>query len=135
GRARPALKALCGARRVLGLEFLVHAGYAGSELADQLRRLGYEPDDVLGPLPGKAKVYAENVRADAEAALKRLLVREALDYGLACAETAFVAVRTEAGQPVAGTVAVANALPAGWSPQFGGAIARGGGQFLACKMM
>jgi Ca-activated chloride channel homolog len=132
GPARPALKALFGARRVLGLEFLVHAGYAGSELADQLRHLGYEPDDVLGPVPSKAKVYAENVLADAEAALKRLLVREALDYGLASSETAFVAVRSEPGKPVDETVVVANALPAGWSGAFLGAPAAG--SMLLCKM-
>ena len=51
-------------------------------------------------------------------ALKGLLARESLAYGLACAETGFVAVRTEAGQRVEGTVAVANALPAGWSDAF-----------------
>ena len=44
-------------------------------------------------------------------------MREALDYGLASAETAFVAVRSEAGKVVEGRVAVANALPAGWSDE------------------
>jgi Ca-activated chloride channel family protein len=78
-------------------------------------------------------VYAENARDEAATALKRLLVREALRYGLASAETAFVAVRQENGSPVAGTVYVANALPAGWSEQFAGA--RGafiGGAALYC---
>ena len=60
-------------------------------------------------------------------------MREALDYGLACSETAFVMVRQEAGKPIEGTVAVANALPSGWSAAFdtgryrgaaGGAVAR-----------
>jgi Ca-activated chloride channel family protein len=115
----PALKPLFGARRVLGLEFLIHSGHQGKELRDALARLGYDADQVLGsgksPTP---KVYAENVRADAETALRDLLAREALDYGLASSETAFVAVRTEAGKPVEGTVAVANALPAGWSEEF-----------------
>ena len=46
-----------------------------------------------------------------------LLVEEALDYGLICSETAFVAERKEAGRRVAGTVMVANALPAGWSAE------------------
>ena len=45
-------------------------------------------------------------------------MREALGYGLASSETAFVAVRTEAGRVVEGRVAVANALPAGWSEDF-----------------
>jgi Ca-activated chloride channel family protein len=131
GQARPALKALFGARRVLGLEFLTHAGYSGQELADQLRRLGYDPDEVLaGVAGGKKKVYAENAREEAQTALRRLLVCEALEYGLASSETAFVAVRNQPGKPVEETVAVANALPAGWSERFltGGF----GGATLAC---
>ena len=47
-----------------------------------------------------------------------MLVKEALDYGIACSETAFVAVRTEVGKPVEASVAVANALPAEWSDEF-----------------
>lgn len=117
--ARPALKALFGAGRVLGLEFLIHSGFAGAELEEQLRRLGYDPAQVLADRSAQpAKVYAENVHADAHQLLRDLLVREALYYGLASAETAFVATRTEAGQPVAGTVFVANALPSGWSASF-----------------
>jgi Ca-activated chloride channel family protein len=133
GRARPALKALFGARRVLGLEFVIHSGYSGEELADQVRRLGYDPDEALaGVSGGKKKVYAENAREEADKALRRLLVREALDYGLASSETAFVAVRKEAGKPVEGTVVVANALPAGWSDRF---LSGGyGGIALACAM-
>jgi Ca-activated chloride channel family protein len=128
---RPALKAMFGARRVLGLEFLIASGYAGQELADQLARLGYDPGEVLADQPAKKKkVYAENVRADAGRALRRLLVRESLAYGLASSETAFVAVRTEGGKPVQGTVAVANALPAGWSERFVGGPAGAG--LLAC---
>lgn len=120
----PAIKALFGARRVLGLEFLIHSGHAGEELQEQLGRLGYDPKEVLAGRPGvPPKVYAENVRADAETALRELLVREALQYGLACSETAFIAVRTEAGRPVEGSVVVANALPVGWSENF---LSRGG---------
>lgn len=112
-----AIKALFGARRVLGLEYLMQADYAEQELRAQLARLGYDPAEWLAT-PGEPKVYAENVRADARHALRALLVREALDYGLASSETAFVATRTEAGQVVAESVAVANALPAGWSDNF-----------------
>ena len=116
---RPALKALFGARRIFGLEFLVHSGYSGRELRDQLERLGYDPAEVWPDQSAKpSKVYAENVRADAEDALRGLLVREALRYGLASSETGFVAVRTEAGERVEDTVVVANALPAGWSDEF-----------------
>jgi Ca-activated chloride channel homolog len=129
----PALRALFGARRVLGLEFLISSGHAGDELAEELRRLGYDSKTVLAPKPsGRAKVYAENVRDDATAALRGLLVSEALLYGLACSETAFVAVRKEKGQPVEGTVAVANALPAGWSDKF---VSAPGGAVYASAMM
>jgi Ca-activated chloride channel family protein len=114
-----ALKALFGARRILGLEFLIHSGYAGKDFSAQLERLGYDPEKVLAEQSGKPpKIYAENVRADTMAALRELLIKEALDYGLACSETAFVAVRQEAGKPVEASVAVTNALPAGWSDSF-----------------
>src|SRR5262249_37536704 len=107
-----AIKALFGARRVLGLEYLINSNYTGDELSEQLTRLGYDPGQALAP---KSRVYAENARVEAVKALRSLLVREALDYGLACSETAFVAVRKEAGRLIEGRVAVANALPAGWS--------------------
>jgi Ca-activated chloride channel family protein len=101
------------------LEFLIHSGYAGKDLAAQLERLGYDPEKIFADQPEKPpKIYAENVRADAMAALRALLVKEALDYGLACSETAFVAVRQEASKPVETSVAIGNALPAGWSESF-----------------
>jgi Ca-activated chloride channel family protein len=115
---RAALKALFGARRVLGLEYLINSGYSMDELGEQLGRLQYDADKVLGEEIVPSKVYAENVREDAQRALRSLLVREALEYGLASAETAFVAVRTEAGQPIEGTIPVASALPVGWSDSF-----------------
>jgi len=114
-----ALKALFGARRILALEYLMNSMYAMDQLHDQLARLGYDPDELLaGETAKPSKVYAENVREEVRKALRGLLVNEALDYGLPSAETAFVAVRTEKGKPVEGTVPVANALPAGWSDAF-----------------
>jgi Ca-activated chloride channel family protein len=115
---RPALKALFGARRVLGLEYLINSGYTIDELREQLEHLQYDSGEIVGQAGAPSKVYAENVREEARKALRSLLVREALEYGLLSAETAFVAVRTEAGQPVEGTVPVASALPAGWSDSF-----------------
>jgi Ca-activated chloride channel family protein len=125
--ARPALKALFGARRVRALEGLMHAGYRDEEVQDQLRRLGIDPAGAAG------KAYAENARAGVRSALQKLLVREALDYGLASAATAFVAVRTEPGKPVDETVVVANALPAGWSERFIGGAGGYGGAAMALK--
>jgi Ca-activated chloride channel family protein len=119
GDERPAIRALFGARRIRGLEYLMHSGATGDELKVELQHLGYVPAQVLaGSAKKPAKVYAENVREDIVSALRGLLVEEAINYGLASAETAFVAVRTEAGKPVEATVAVANALPAGWSGAF-----------------
>lgn len=129
GPGYPALKSLFGARRLLGLERLLieheHDAVlppmkAREELAGRLRALGYDPEPVLGP---PARWGMEPVRNP----LRSLLVREALGYGLACQETAFIAQRWEAGKRVEGTVAVANGLPQGWSEDF-----LGGGGVLYC---
>lgn len=112
----PGIKALFGARRIMDLEFLVSSAYRLEDVEDRLRRLGYDPDRVFTRSRGP-KVYAENARADVEKALRGLLVREALDYGLACSETAFVAVRREAGKLVEVVLPVANARPAGWAEE------------------
>jgi Ca-activated chloride channel family protein len=113
------LKALFGARRVLALEHLLHADHAGKELADQLARLGYDSNVLADDTTTTGRrLYAENRREVTTDALRALLVHEALAFGLASSETAFLAERTEAGKPVEGTVHVANALPAGWSDDF-----------------
>jgi Ca-activated chloride channel family protein len=113
---RPALKALFGARRLLTLEWLLTSG---SDPAEEFTRLGYDPEQVLAGQPGTpAKLYPENALRDRQAAIRHLLVKEALDYGLACSETAFIAQRTEAGKRIEGSVAVSSALSSGWSEQF-----------------
>jgi Ca-activated chloride channel family protein len=112
----PALKALFGAQRIVGLEYLMNAGLQGDALTDQLARLGYDPRQVT--VDGTSAVYAENAARAARDALRPLLVSESLSYGLVCAETAFVGSRTEQGQPVQARVVVGNALPAGWSDAF-----------------
>ncbi len=115
----PGLKALFGADRVRRLEYLTTGGQSGDELLAALQRIGYDAGDAAG------LVYGENARAAGAEAAKRLLVREALRFGLPSAETAFVAVRSEAGRPVGETLVVANALPAGWSGiTRGGSVAR-----------
>lgn len=120
------LRALFGARRLLGLEYLMQAGLPAAQVAEQLTRLGYEAAALLGAQTEQAApVYAETSRTQMTTALRDLLIKEALRYGLASAETAFVATRTEAGQRIEGQVMVANALPAGWSEQFvTGALAK-----------
>ena len=112
----PGIKALFGARRILDLEFLVSSAYCLEDVEERLRRLGYDPERVCARSRGP-KVYAENARAEAQRALRGLLVSEALDYGLACSETAFIAVRREPGKLVEAVLPVANALPAGWAEE------------------
>ena len=80
--------------------------------------MGYDPYTDLKAQASGSSVYAENVQKDTQSGMRGLLAREALRYGLACSETAFIAVRTEAGKQVEGTAIVANALPSGWSEDF-----------------
>lgn len=124
GQDMAAIKGLFGARQVNGLEYLMTAGYSQATLRSELERLGYDLDTERSDTA--AAVYAENALRDGEKLVKRLLIRASLDYGVPSSATAFVAVRTEKGERVAGTVAVANALPAGWSDDFlsSGPVAR-----------
>jgi Ca-activated chloride channel homolog len=110
-----ALRALFGARRVLALEHLAGASYDLETVAGRLRDMGYDP---AARTSHGSKLYAENRRADAYEAVRKLLVSESLYFGIASSATAFVAVRREAGKPVQGTVLVGNALPSGWSDHF-----------------
>lgn len=50
--------------------------------------------------------------------IREQIVAESLSFGLACSETAFIAVREEAGKLVQRGAIVPNALPAGWSDEF-----------------
>jgi Ca-activated chloride channel family protein len=111
--SRPVIRPLFGARRILGLEQLIHSG--SHDVNERLRCLGYDPQNVLAK--GTQKVYAENARNELQTALSGLLVEESLLYGLASAETAFVAVRSEPGKPVESAVVVGSAFPAGWSEE------------------
>ena len=126
-----AIKALFGARKLSALEFLAHANWDPKELASQLERLDYSASEIL-PVTGKKKLYAENARQDALAALRRSLVKESLRFQLPCSETAFVAVRQEKGKKVVGGVIIANALPVGWSVDF---LAAPHGLFTAVSPM
>jgi Ca-activated chloride channel family protein len=120
------LKPLFGVRRVNGLEYLMDARYEPEALREELARLGYDPDAELSGSGRGGQVYAENVREQAREMLRPLLVRESLDFGLQCAETAFIAVRSEAGERIEEVAVVANALPSGWDDHFlsGGAMLR-----------
>lgn len=125
----PALKALFGADRVRRLEYVMTANYAGGELLSALARLGY---DAAGTFE---KVYAENATDASTKLVRELLVRESLDAGVPCAETAFVAVRREAGARVSETHVVANALPHGWAEGFANNAPAYGAGMVMCRLM
>ena len=101
----PGIPALFAADRLRRLEYLMNAGLGRIALQTELERLGYEAAGV-----------------ESSEAVKPILVRESLASGLPCSETAFVAVRTEAGQRVGETLVVANAMPSGWPDAIAGAL-------------
>jgi Ca-activated chloride channel family protein len=126
------LKALFGAQRVRRLEYLAASGTTGDALLAELHQMGFD----VPAEPGESKVYPENAHRAATAVIRKLLVREAMASGLASSETAFVAVRSEAGQVIGGTAVVANALPAGWSGRFvGGTLGSAYAAVDSCLMM
>ena len=112
-----ALRALFGAWKVLGLESLVGAGWPDEEARARLAALGYDPS-VLPAAGGRRAVYHENAVKDLQAVVENLLLKEALEYGLLCSVTGFVAVRKEKGEPVEESVVVSSALPSGWPDSF-----------------
>ncbi|HEX3150636.1 MAG TPA: VIT and VWA domain-containing protein [Gemmataceae bacterium] len=116
----PGLKPLFGAERIRRLEYLMESFVNGDALQTELDRLGYTVKSEA-----ESKVYAENTHRAGAEVVREILVRESLDFGLASAATAFVAVRTESGQRVSETLVVANALPDGWSTLSGGVGGRG----------
>jgi Ca-activated chloride channel family protein len=101
--------ALVGARRLQQLEALKGARYTPEELRERVERLGMTPAEA--GTETKA-LYPENQSADET--LANLICAESLRSGIASTETAFVAVRTEAGKSVERTIIVANATPEGW---------------------
>ncbi len=115
-QAAGSLRAVYGAYRLTGLEFLLHATCTSGELKDQLIRLGFPAHSL--PDPGEATLYPENQGLSLRRALQELLVAESLRTGIICSETSFIARRQEAGRRVECTVAVGNALPYGWSDYF-----------------
>ena len=101
--------ALVGARRLQQLEALKGARYTSAEIKKRVEELGMTPAET-GKETGT--LYPENQPADET--LAGLICRESLRSGIASTETAFVAVRTEAGKSVERTIIVANATPEGW---------------------
>lgn len=97
--------ALVGARRLQQLEALKGAQYTQEEFRKRIEELGATPAEG-------GTLYPENQPADE--ILAGLICKDSLRSGIASTETAFVAVRTEAGKLVERTIIVANATPEGW---------------------
>jgi Ca-activated chloride channel family protein len=98
-----------GARRLQQLEALKGARYTPEALKKRVDELGVTSEEA-GKETGT--LYPENQPADET--LAKLICRESLRSGIASTETAFVAVRTEAGKSVERTIIVANATSEGW---------------------
>jgi Ca-activated chloride channel family protein len=111
------LKPLYGARKLLGLEFLIHARYSGKDLRRELVALGYDPEVALKSNE-KPSLYPENNDVNEVEALRNFIVKESLNYGLPSSETALIAVYHKAGKRVEATALVPNALPSGWDESF-----------------
>jgi len=102
------LKVIFGAGRLRTLEYLMNAGYPDVELVRHLEVAGYATLSPENPL------YPENRRQALHDALERLLISESLRYGIPSTLTAFVGISDKEGTVPPVTVAVPNALPAGW---------------------
>ncbi|BAI61654.1 conserved hypothetical protein [Methanocella paludicola SANAE] len=111
----PEVKPLFGAKKLLGLEYLIHSRYTGTALRSELETLGYDPEKVFDRPP---KLYPENSQVNEIEALRDFIVKESLGYGLPSSETALIAVYHRAGKRVEATALVPNALPEGWDQSF-----------------
>ncbi|HMK48226.1 MAG TPA: hypothetical protein VK436_16505, partial [Methanocella sp.] len=111
-----AIKALTGARKILGLEFLIHSRLSGDDLRAELKSIGYDPMEIFNGR--QSKLYPENNQTKETETIRNLIVSESLKYGIASSETAFVAISEKAGKKVEETAIVANALADGWSDGF-----------------
>lgn len=103
-----ALKVVFGASRIRTLEYLESAGYDEDEVRRRLGEIGYA-------LPAQeSALYFENRSEAFRSQLERLVVEESLRFGVPSTHTAFVGVSESAGEAPRVTVAVPNAMPAGW---------------------
>lgn len=111
------LDTLFGAYRLSQLEALRSAFYPTDDLSREVQKLGYQL-----PSEGRAEenIYPEHQRAQGDSRLAELIAQKALEFGLLSSETALVAVGAKTGQEIDESVAVANALPQGWSEHFTG---------------
>lgn len=112
GNPAESVKGLCGALRIARLERLLESRVPEPEIAGALASMGLEPEDRDRPL------YPENRDTDLSETIREALAAESLAAGIVSTETAFVAIRSEAGRKVSETLAVPAMRPRGWSGEF-----------------
>ena len=110
-----AVRSLFGAAKIRALEYILQAVHAPEEIRIRLADLGYEP--AAAPADDRA-LYPENQKNAAEEMLRQLIISESLRYGVPSSLTGFIGVSERTGTAPKVTVAVPNALPAGWDNAF-----------------
>ena len=114
GNLSMAVKALFGAAKIRALEYILQAVHAPEEIRKRLADLGYDP---AAGVDGGA-LYPENRKDAAGEMLRQLIISESLQYGIPSSLTGFIGVSERRGIVPQVTVAVPNALPAGWDDVF-----------------
>jgi Ca-activated chloride channel family protein len=110
GNLGTALKTLFGSAKIRALEYIHQAGHPYEETSKRLKDLGY---DLKGS-ENSSVVYPENRKGALEEQLKQLIISESLRYGIPSSFTGFIGVSEHTGIVPQVTVAVPNAMPAGW---------------------
>ncbi len=106
------VKGLCGALRVSRLERLLKTEPSEREIEEILGSMGLESEEHEKPL------YPENRELQVSERIREALAQESISAGIVSTETAFVAVRSEAGQRVSETLVVPSMRPRGWVGDF-----------------
>ena len=108
-RTDTAVRSLWSSLRIRRLEALYETGsYMEEEdVLEALRRLDAAPEKKDRPLYVRSESLKTHIR--------KALVRESMESGVLCSETAFIAVREEKNGKISETLLVPNALPRGWS--------------------
>lgn len=106
------VKGLCGALRVSRLERLLEAEPSEREMEEVLGSMGLESEER------EKSLYPENRELQVWKRIREALAQESLAAGIVSMETAFVAVRSEAGQKLSETLVVPSMRPRGWDGEF-----------------
>ena len=110
GNLSSALKVLFGAAKIQALEFIRQSVRDAGEMQKSLEVLGYK--SVRSG--ATATLYPENQVNAMHEMLDQLVISESLRYGIPSSLTSFIGVSERTGIVPGVTVAVPNAMPAGW---------------------